>query len=323
MSRPTAPTWKEDTALLFVVLVWGINFPVLKAALDVMPIHVVNAFRFVVSTAVLGGIYALRQRSAARGFLAPLRTHGLQVVSLGLLGYVFYQLCFIVGVNATTAGNAALIMASAPLWTALLSRLLGSEHLRRMAWIGLGVSLMGTVLVVLTGTGVVSLGAGSLFGNLLMLAAAVLWGAYTAFSKPVLHDLSPAALTFFGLLAALPFLFGIAAPSFDAVAWGEVDFWVWPAIFFSGGLSTGLAYVIWNTAVRNVGPSHTAVFNNLVPFVALLGGVLILGEPVTVAQLAGGALIIGGLLIMRRTRRPPRLEPAPAERSDVPQGVEA
>ena len=306
MSRPAA--YKNDALLLFVVLVWGINFPILKAALAVMHPHAINVFRFLVSAVVLGGLYVVRSDTWSAGFFAPLRTHALQIVTLGLLGYVLYQISFIVGVDHTTSGSAALIMAASPLWTALLSRIAGYELLSKQAWLGLTISLIGTGLVVAAGAGDVNFG-GSLFGNLLMLLAAVLWGAYTAFNKTVVHDVSPTGATFFGILVALPFLFGVGVPYFDTVPWEQVDLWVWGAILFSGGFSTGLAVAIWNTAVKNVGASNTAVYGNLVPLVALLGGVLLLDEAITWAQIAGGTLIIGGLLVMRRARRSRVLPP--------------
>jgi drug/metabolite transporter (DMT)-like permease len=98
---------------------------------------------------------------------------------------------------------------------------------------------------------------------------------------------------------------GIGVPYLDTVAWPAVDLWVWGAIIFSGGLSTGLAFAIWNTAVKNVGASNTAVYSNLVPFIALLGGALFLDEPVAWIQVVGGVLIIGGLFVMRQRRRRP------------------
>lgn len=302
MAASSASTYRHDAALLFVVLVWGVNFPVLKAALAVMPPHVINIFRFLVSAAVLGGIYAAQRETWSAGFFTPLRTHLRQIVMLGLLGYVVYQVSFIVGVNHTTAGSAALIMASAPLWTAVLSRMAGYERLSLWAWAGLLVSLVGTGLVIGAGLGSAELG-GSLYGNLLMLLAAVLWAAYTTFNKTVVHDVSPTGATFFGIVVALPFLVGIGVPYLDTVQWSQVTGWVWGAIIFSGGLSTGLAVAIWNTAVKNVGASNTAVYGNLVPFVALIGGALFLGEAVTWAQVLGGSLIIGGLFVMRRDRR--------------------
>ncbi len=326
---------KHDLSLLFVVLIWGVNFPVTKAALAVMPTHVFNAVRFTVAVAVLGALYVMRRHKAPGGLFTPLRRYGKQIVALGLLGYVVYQLFFIIGVDLTTAGNAALIMATSPLWTALISQLLGYDVLRRLAGAGLALSLAGAALVVVAGSQQVGLAAGSLAGNLLMLAAAVLWGAYTAFSKPVVRRVDPLTLTFLGLLVALPVLYGISVPQLGAVTWSALDAWVWGAILFSGGLSIGLAFIIWNTAVRAVGPSSTAVYNNLVPFVALLASVVLIGEPILWPQLAGGALIIGGLLVLRRGRRgaasdtpgsaeeppaaaPEAAPPAPSEPSEQP-----
>lgn len=302
MSRSSSRASRSDLALLFVVLVWGVNFPVLKAALAVMHPHVINIFRFAVSALVLGGIYATRPDTWSTGFFAPIRTHLREIVLLALLGYVIYQVCFIVGVNLTTAGSAALIMAASPLWTAAISRLAGYERLGYLAWAGLLISLVGTGLVVVAGAERAAL-SGSLGGNLLMLLASVLWGAYTALSKTVVHAISPTGAAFFGIVVALPFLIGVGVPYLDTVAWPEVGVWVWGAIIFSGGLSTGLAFAIWNTAVKNVGASNTAVYNNLVPFIALIGGALFLNEPVAWAQLIGGALIIGGLVVMRHDRQ--------------------
>ncbi len=314
----SSSSWKHDAALLFVVVVWGVNFPVLKAALGVMHPHVINIFRFAVSAAALGGLYIARRRhSDERDFFDPIRRHPFTIVGLGLLGFVLYQLCFIIGVNNTTAGSAALIMAAAPLWTALISRIAGYERLGRASWLGLAVSLIGTMAVVWAGAQDVTLG-GSLYGNLIMLLGAVLWGAYTAFNKSIVHDVSPTGATFFGIMVALPFLIGIGIPYLDTVEWARVTAWVWVAIVFSGGLSTGIAFAIWNTAVKNVGASNTAVYSNLVPFVALLGGVLFLNEAVTLIQLIGGVLIVGGLLLMRRDRRQPRFHADALDNSATP-----
>ena len=290
-------TWKNDAALLFVVLIWGVNFPVIKIPLEVMPPFAANVFRFAASAVVLGAFYAAQYEG---GFFAPLRTHGARIVALGLLGHVAYQVCFITGVHWTTAGSAALIMAASPLWTAVASQLRGYERLPAAAWGGLLVSLLGTVLVIAAGA---DLAGGTLKGNLLMLAASAFWGVYTAFNTSVVNDVSPAGFSFLSILVALPVLTLLGVPYFGAVEWSAVDLWDWTALVFSGGFSTGVAYLIWAAAVKNVGPSNTAVYSNLVPFVALLGGALLLGEAVALTQVLGGLLIIGGLLALRRSRR--------------------
>lgn len=293
---------KTDIALLFAVLVWGLNFPILKAALATMHPFVVNALRFLVSAGVLGAVFAWRQRNAALGFRETVGRFWKQIVGLGIVGYLLYQLFFIIGIDHTFAGNAALIMTSSPLWTAAVGHAAGLERLRGAAWLGLLVSLIGTVVIVFGGAQRIDFASSTFFGNLMMLGAAAMWGTYTAFSRPVMKHLLPSSLTFLGLLVALPVLLLLSVPHLGEVQWEQVDAWVWFAIVFSGGLSTGLTLVIWNAAVRTVGASQTAVFNNLVPLVAVLASAVLLSEPVTAVQIAGGLLIIGGLLLTRRAR---------------------
>lgn len=301
---------RSDLLLLLTVVIWGLNFPIIKVALGPLPPFVVNALRFIVSAVVLGGLHAWQVRGRTGAFWAPVREHGRTILGLGLLGYVGYQFLFIVGVNATSAGSAALIIASAPMWTAVFARVLGYEHIPRAAWIGLAVSLAGTALVVLAGAGSVDISQDSLFGNVLMLIAAMAWAGYTALSRPVLKtDISATGLAFFCILLSLPFLWALGLTEFDEVVWSEVDGWIWTALLFSGGLSTGLAYALWNVGVRAIGPSQAAIYNNLVPVVALISGALLLGERATLFQILGGVLIIAGLGLMRHARRP---KPEPA-----------
>lgn len=301
----TRRTLRYELALLFDVLVWGINFPIIKVALAVMHPFVVNVFRFIFSLLVLWGLHLQAQRRSGTDFFAPLRTHAWAIVSLGLLGYVIYQVAFILGVSLTTAGSAALIMASAPLWTALMSQLLRYDRLHWLGWMGLLLSLAGTVLVVLYSPRALDFSRQALQGNLLMMGASVAWGAYTALSQPLVRKIDPSSLTFLSLLPAYPVLLILGILFFDTVTWSAVDGRAWAAIIFSGALSTGLTLALWNQAVRHVGPAHTAAFGNLTPFVALVAGHLLLNEPITFAQILGGVLILGGLLLMRRTRRLP------------------
>jgi drug/metabolite transporter (DMT)-like permease len=132
------------------VLVWDVNFAVLKVALVDLHPFVVNSLRFTVSVLALGGVYVAGQRGG-RDLLQPLHAGGWQVIALGILGYRCFPVAFIVGINATTARNAALIMASTPLWTAMVSQFTGLERLGGRAWVGLLVAVVGTAVVVLGG----------------------------------------------------------------------------------------------------------------------------------------------------------------------------
>ncbi len=300
----TSRTWKYELALLGVVLIWGLNFPVVKGALRYMSPFAFNAFRFTLSVGLMAIPFYASWRKTSPGRRSFLRQRWKTLLGLGLLGHVAYQVLFISGVHRTTSGNAALIMAGAPLWTALCGHLLHIERLRSLAWGGLLLSLTGTALVVIAGPADVRFTQETLTGNMIMLLASTSWGAYTALSKPVLRRITPIELTFLTMATAPPILWLLALPEMATLPWSSIPLWVWLAIVFSGALSTGIAYMIWNSAIRQVGASHTAVFGNLVPFISLAGGYILLGEPVALMQILGGGLIIGGLLLMRRARSP-------------------
>lgn len=292
---------RTEAGLAAAVVAWGLNFPALKVALAALHPFVVNALRFTVSLLVLGGVYALRRRRRSDPFLQPLREHGPTILGLGALGYFLFPVAFIVGIDGTTAGNAALVMASAPTWTAVVGRLAGVERLPRAAWAGLGIALAGTAIVIVAGSGRVALEAATLRGNVLVLGAAVLFGAYTVFNRPALDRVSPTGLAFFGLATMLPLLYGLALPHFGATDWSAPAA-VWAALAFTGAIGTGIAFVWWNAGIREIGPSRTGVYGNAVPIVALVAAVALLGEPVTPLQLLGAVLIVGGVVIVRRAK---------------------
>lgn len=300
MAPPRSSSWRSEGIIILIVVVWGVNFAVVKAALGVMHPHVFNLLRLVVSALALGYLYAREQRRRREPFFKPLRTHTREILFLGLLGYGIYQIFFITGLDRSTAGNSAILMSSIPLWAALIGRAFQLEYLTRLAWVGLFISLIGTLVVVTAGSSSLHFAPETRLGNLLILSAALSWGAYTAFNKPVLARLSPVGLTFLGLLAALPILLAVAVPYLGEVAWDRVDYRVWTAILYSGGLSTGVATAWWSASIKAIGASKTAIFSNAVPLVAVLSGFLFLNETVRPLQLAGGVLIIAGVLIMRK-----------------------
>lgn len=303
MTPPSEKSWKDDAVLLFVVLVWGINFPILKAALEVMHPHVLNLLRMMVSLLCLGWFHHAHQRGKGMSFWQPLKDHGKAIAVLGFVGYVLYQLFFIVGVDLTTAGNAAIIIGSVPLWTALWAVLFRVERVPLRVWVGLALVLGGTLVVVVGGTQVISWSSETFLGNMLILGAAMCWAAFTTFAKPLMSDVGPMSLAFLSLVVALPFLGGVAVPYWDTVQWSEVSLAVWGAVLFSGGLSTGLVIGLWNRAVRQWGPSYTSVFGNIVPIVALVTGAVFLGEAIAAVQIVGVSLIIGGIAYVRKVRQ--------------------
>ncbi|MDH3224923.1 MAG: DMT family transporter, partial [Gemmatimonadota bacterium] len=114
---PQSQATRAALGLIAVVLIWGINFSVVKDALRIVDPLVFNAVRFLLAGAALAVLHTARGR-VDRGDLPAL-------VGLGVCGHTAYQAGFIFGLDRTLAGNAAVILAAAPIWTLALAVLVG------------------------------------------------------------------------------------------------------------------------------------------------------------------------------------------------------
>lgn len=283
-------------APLGVAIVWGVNVPVMKAALAELDPFLFNFLRLSLSAVVLGAAVRIerrRQRHAA----PPGPTPWLWVLCVGLLSGLLYQVLFLSGIDRTSAGHTALLIASSPLWTAVVASAVGQERYPARTWGGLAIAFAGTAIVVSTGA---RTAGATLAGNLLVLAASLAWALATVWSRPLLTRVSPTRLAFLGTAVSLPGHAWLSRAHFDVVR--TLDAATWTAILYSGALSTGVAYVWWNHGVRRIGSARTAIYTNLVPVVALFCAWVGLGEVPQALQLGGGALVLAGVALSRARR---------------------
>lgn len=292
-TTPRSREWTADAALLCVALIWGVNIPVMKYGVGEIDRLSFNALRLTLSATVLGFL-AWRDRPN-RGILPKGR-----IALVVLLGGLVYQVAFVIGIDMTLGGNTALILATTPMWTAVLAWSSGTDQLRKSAWLGLLTTCAGTAFVTLYSGK--EIGAGHLAGNLIIVGASFLWASATVISKPLFESVTPTRLAFYCAAFSLPAHYALAAPGLPAALEACAAPSALGAVIYSGVFSTGVAYAMWNHGVRSVGPSHASIFSNLVPVVALACGWLFLRETITAAQIPGGLMILGGLLLMRRSR---------------------
>jgi drug/metabolite transporter (DMT)-like permease len=273
-------------------LIWGVNYIVIKAALEVFSPLSFNAVRFLLAAVSIGAF------AWAAGARRPPARQLLRLCLLGVLGNTLYQLCYIEGMARTRAGNAALIMAAVPVLTAVSSHLLGHEHLRSRDILGLALSTTG-IAVLVVGSGVVVGLGGPLAGDLLMLLAVIFWTAYTILAKPLVDTLGPTVTTAWTMgLGAIPLL-AICAPAALAQRWSAVTPAAWLGAVFSSLGALVVAYLIWYRGVERLGATRTAFYSNFSPVVTLLAAWPLLGELPTVWQILGAAGIFGSLALVR------------------------
>lgn len=291
------PGWGwTETSLTVMVLVWGINFAVAKRALDAFDPLGFNAIRFVVASLFVGAV--LR----AQGPLPrPERRHVPRILALGLVGNVAYQMAFILGLDRTRAGHAALMLALTPVVTALLSRATGHERPGGRTWVGAAVSIVGVALV--TGSGAAQGHGGEvLVGDLILVGAAIGWALYTVGSRPLVQHYGSVAVTAWTMWVGTVALVLAGIPALLHQDWSRVGPGAWGGLLYSALFSLGLAYLIWYRGVERIGNTRTAIFSNLTPVVALAFSAVWLGERPSGLALLGAAMTLGGVSWVRTDR---------------------
>ncbi len=290
-----------EVSLLLAVFFVGMDVVSVKYALEGFPPLVFMPFRYVLAGLLLLAFLRLFGRNAGaklgRGDLLALAGLGLVGIAVNYLGYT-------VGLSLTTGSNAALIIATAPVWGLLLGIVLGLERGSWMGALGLGLAISGVALVV--GGGLGSEGA-SVGGDLLVCVSAFSWGAYTVLSLPVLRRLDPLVVggwtMLLGGLAALPLAFtgfpGLSGSLFS-VGWGAVGAASWTAAAYSTVLCSSFAIAAYQANVARRGANRVLAYLYLQTLIGLLASVVLLGEGLGAAKVAGAAVILLGVYLARR-----------------------
>lgn len=229
------------------------------------------------------------------------RAQWLGTFVLGLFGVVAYNLFFMGALAKLPASRAALIIALNPAITIAISAVVLKEKLSVRRWLGVAIALAGVAIVVSRGDFANFSGGGVGIGELLMFAAVVSWALYTIIGRKILGGLSPLAATNYAALWGTLMLALIAAPDFDTLHPTQFDWRMITSLLYLGVLGTAVAFVWYYMSVKKLGAATTSIFNNLVPVFGVAISVLLLGEPLLVSMLIGGAVTILGVLMVSRT----------------------
>jgi drug/metabolite transporter (DMT)-like permease len=286
-----------DLLLLSVITIWGLNFAVIKLVFQYFHPISFNAARFIIAS--LAMVALLKFRGAS---LRVDPKDQAEVLWLGLLSNTLYQFCFVFGLARTRAGNAGLFMALTPIFAYLTGVFMGRERFNRGVLGGIVLSLAGVATIVFFGSAEVSLGT-SWAGDLLLIAAALCWGWYTAGSTRLLAKYGALRLTVVTMVRGTAVMVPVSLPWLVTQDWSAIAPMAWFGLGYSTLLAIVYSYFVWSFALSRIGVAHTAVFSNITPIVALLGGWVLLGERPLLAQGAGVALVLTGVILVR-SRKP-------------------
>lgn len=293
--------------LVLMAVFWGGSFIGGRIASGEMTPPAAALWRYVVATLALVAVAFVREGGLPR--LAP--RQWLAVVLLGATGVAVFNLCFMYGLARVPASRGSLIMALNPAVTLLGAVLFLHERFTRNKVLGIVVALLGVVVVLGHGNPANLFRGGVGVGEALLFGCPLAWAAYTLIGKRMLPGMSAIAVTAYAALTGTAMLAAVAALSGD-LAPPAASLRAWAAIAFVGLFGTALAFVWFYEGVRTIGPARTSVFINLVPVAAIVLGVLLLGEPLEFSMVAGGALVVAGVLLLNRPGRPPHATVAAA-----------
>ena len=276
--------------------VWGTSFLLIKVALDGLPPLGIALGRSIAGALTLWAYVALRRRPVPR----DLRVWG-RLAFVGLVANAIPFALFSWGELHVTSGVAGVYNATTPLFTlAIAIAFLPAERATAERVLGLLIGFAGIVVVLGPWRG---LGENSVLGQLACLGAGASYGVGLVYVRRLVSPLGldVVSQTACQLTAACVML-GVAAP----FAGGSVDLtWkVSGAVLALGALGTGIALIVYNSLIRDVGPTSTSLVTFIVPVIAVALGAVTLGEPVTWNLFAGAAVVVGGVALAEgRLRR--------------------
>lgn len=276
--------------LIFIQLLFGVNFPASKIIVDKMDPILWSNLRFLLAGIAMLFFTLLMRREHPKlnkDFLLP-------VSILSILGMALGQGLFLIGLRYTTATNSAILITCIPILTLLIVVLRQQEELTFNKLIGLVMSFMGVILM--RDISSFKVGNETLWGDILVFSAAFCFASYLSFGKKFFmkYDNMWSTTWMFiisGLVMGL-FNFGKFS-SLTETEFSELFFYCAAFSIFGATL---LTYFLNNWALKRAASGNVAIFIYLQPVVAGLIGYFFLGELITIRTVVCSILILSGLL---------------------------
>jgi drug/metabolite transporter (DMT)-like permease len=256
--------------------------------------------RFWLAAAVMAALMGVTRRRWPRGRVL------LLLIGMGGIGYVGQSLSYFTALTMASAGLVALLLYLYPVLVTVLAVLVLRERVTPVKVVALGLALAGSALTV-----VPALDGGQVGGIVLGLAAASIYAVYILVGSRVTPQAGAigSSAVVMGAAAVVYALLAVAVrPALPETAAG------WAAVVAIALLCTVVAIVAFFAGLARVGPADAATLSTLEPVVSLALAGLVLGEVLAPVQLAGGVLILAGVVTLARVAQPPAVrQVAPAE----------
>jgi drug/metabolite transporter (DMT)-like permease len=293
MRRPST----VELMLLATVLLWSLNLSVTKYILEngFLPLPYAS-IRYGLAGAIFVALTLWAERT-----LRVQRRH-LPILGLAALTLYLNQLSFVFALDLTTASTIGLVLGAIPIFAALFGLALGTERPTPRFWAAALVSFVGVGLVAV---GSPSETDASLVGILLGLSTAATWAAYSVTVAPLMRAYTPSRMSAWVIPAAWVGIVLTGIPQTSEQNW-DLGPEIWALLVLATIGPLVVTNVLWFRSIHRIGANRATLAANLQPFVAAVLAVILLSEPLGWLQIAGGALIALGILVVRRRPEAPQ-----------------
>lgn len=275
--------------LALVSLGWGLTFPVMKLGLESYPPMTFRYLSILVGIVTMGLYLCLRGQSFR---IAPQELKKLFAISqINLSGW---QLGLLFGILLLGAGRAAIVGYTMPVWAFLTSVIIYKAPVSGRGIIG--VTLAAAAVVALT-LNDVPLFLSAPTGLLVLLAAAMCWGAGTAMIRHTNLTISNESMAFWALISTVP-IYSVLTFWFERHLWRWPDFTETWTILYGGLVSFSFCYVVWYRLSRRLPPVVSSLSIMLVPVIGVVSSALTLGETITLLDWLALVLIILAMAVV-------------------------
>jgi drug/metabolite transporter (DMT)-like permease len=282
---------KQRTILYLILanIFWAGNYVFGKFVVQELPPIQITLIRWCIAILFLFPIAHFIERPKWKAIWKSWKV----IVAMSLLGVIGYNILLYQALQYTSALNAALVNALNPGTIVVFSVILLGERLTKLNIIGFAVSLIGVLLILTHGHLTQILKVDYNLGDLLMVGAILVWTFYSILGRKT-TDIPPISATTISVLIGI-----IIMLPFSLYQWVPMDHLSSKAtigILYMGLFPTVGSFVLWNLGVRQIGPSRSGIFLNLITvFTAIIS--IILGEQITAIQIVGGLLVFVGVFL--------------------------
>jgi len=279
--------------IMIAIIFWGTSFIATKTLLSELTPETIISLRLILGSLLLTILAVLTRNK----FSIKLKSHGY-ILILALIA-VFHLWIQVTGLKFTTASNTGWIIGTAPIFMAIQAAIFFKEKIKIVQAAGILIAMFGVLLLIGKGD-FKNISLIENKGDLMVLGSAFTWGVYSMVNKKISLSYSPlmTILYLFLMMAIIIIPFNINESSVNSVIHLSTVGWI--SILFLGLLCSGVAYVIWAQALRDLESARVGAFLYFEPIVTVVAAWFFLSESISILMIVSGIIITAGVLLVNK-----------------------